>query len=322
MKRSLRSLFAVIALLCTVVQADVISEIRKTDSYRKALAEGAVAQIKLIVLDDNGVPVENASTKAVFDMTTYTETQVGTTDTNGVCILTDRTRGNSIRLYVEKDGYYKSERNLCLIGPIHAHSVSAGLWQPSPLRETIHLRKKRFPAQTVGLGDVLTVPVTNRWFGFDMASRTYAAPYGNGVRSDVEFFVTWDGLPPTQSRFCKLQMRFKDVSAGGYYAPLVLESSFPYSYTAADPFLQNISEICIVNRNGDPHMTKIPFREGSEFVFRTRCVLSEEGGVVVANYGSIRGVKIVPSWEGLPTLRFVYVFNPAANDRNLESMKW
>lgn len=75
----------------------------------------------------------------------------------------------------------------------------------------------------------------------------------------------------------------------------------------------------VVDRNGDPHTTKIPFVKDSALVTRTRCVIDEEGKIKAANYGCIRRFEIGPSRRGVALLRLTYVFNPTSNDTNLEA---
>lgn len=293
--------------------------VRKSAEYRDALANGAIASVRLLVTDDNGSPVSNAFVRASFDMTTFEEKDSQVTDVCGQCIVGGRTRGNTITIIVTKEGYYSSRKQMCLIGLEHAHAVKDGRWLPFPIDEKICLRKVMPAARLIDFGEVLVAPVTNSWFGFDLIDRAYSVPYGVGRRSDVEFKVEWDGLPPARSKQCRLLLRFPEEQDGGYYAIISVESSFPYSRCARARFPMLISNFVVVNRNGDPHTTKIPFRKDSEFVFRARSTVDAEKKPISANYGSIRGLELSPCWAGNPVMRFVYVLNPNPNDLNLEN---
>ena len=55
-----------------------------------------------------------------------------------------------------------------------------------------------------------------------------------------------------------------------------------------------------------------------ELIVRLRTELDDRGRVVAANYGAIENIIVSPAWEGNPTIRFVHVFNPVRNDKNLE----
>ena len=99
----------------------------------------------------------------------------------------------------------------------------------------------------------------------------------------------------------------------------VFESTFPYIYAAPLDAAYAESTIRIVDRNGDPHTTKIPFAKGASLVTRTRTIVDEEGKIKAANYGCIRRFEVGPSRRGVALLRLSYVFNPTPNDTNLES---
>ena len=201
--------------------------------------------------------------------------------------------------------------------PLPPHEVKDGAWQPRPIAVPLTLKKIHNPGGLMNGAGVYLLPMTNQWCAFDFASKDWVEPNGMGRVADVEFLVEWDGKPPVGSRLCKLKMRFPGRGAGGYFAPTVTESELPYQYEANgnNPF--KTEEITVVNRDGDPHFTKVNFREDAELIVRCRCLFNDDE-LVAANYGSIRGLKVSPSWNSNPTIRFAYVFNPKANDTNLE----
>jgi hypothetical protein len=150
-----------------------------------------------------------------------------------------------------------------------------------------------------------------------MEKKDFVKPFGCGNNIDFEIKVEWDGLPAWESKSCSAKIRFEGDGCGGYYAKNVSESSFPYTYQAEPNCSYAERMVCIVDRNGDPYTTKIPFVKDSSFVTRTRCQM-DKGKIKVANYGCIIHLEIGPSRRGVALLRLSYVFNPIPNDTNLE----
>lgn len=315
-------ILVVLGLVCTSSFAAVsdAAGVRRSPSYQAALAKGAVAAIRLTVSDDDGVGVSNAIVKATFDMTSYSNKASGLTDYRGACMLEGRTRGNSISISVSKDGYYPSSKKICLANVSQPHAVLEGRWQPNPIDESMTLRRIKASSGSVNFGDVLVIPTVNQWVGFDFEKGSFVEQTESSNQADVEFFVEWDGLPPTKSRMCSLKMRFPGQCSGGQYVAIVPESEFPFRHEANDRWTYSVQSVDVVDRAGDPYLTKVNFRENSELIVRTRCILDERGNLLSANYCSIRGLRVSPSWSSNPTVRFVYAYNPTANDLNLECM--
>ena len=151
-----------------------------------------------------------------------------------------------------------------------------------------------------------------------MKKQDFTRPIGNGDKADFEIKAEWDGLPAWESKYCSAEIRFTDERTGGHYVENVFESAFPYIYAAPLDSTYAETSICIVDRNGDPHTTKIPFTKGASLVTRTRSVVDEDGNIKAANYGCIKRFEVGPSRRGVALLRLSYVFNPTPNDTNLE----
>ena len=283
------------------------------------MAHGADAKISLKVCDDEGLPVSNASVSVEFDLMPAPHSVYGKTDSNGIVVVREKTNGNRISCIVMKDGYYSSRIDMSLVPMGREHDVREGKWMPYPTDKTVILRRIRHPVPLVKTNALYEIPATNVWIGFDMKTRDFVAPDGRGEIADFECWVEWDGLPPAKSKFCKMSLRMPGVLSGGYYCGLAGGSEYPFSYFAECPS-ELVRGIDVVNRNGNPHTTKVPFREQSEFVTRTRCKVDDHNQLIKANYGSIRGLSVSPSWDGNPTLRLNLVFNADPNDTNLEPL--
>ena len=316
MKTTLSVLSLLLSSLVPVVGFDAQS-IRKSSSYGEARARGAEAVVRLDVSDENNLAVSNAPVYATFDMISSVNTSAGITDAEGICMLGNVTRGNAITLCVSKAGYYQSSIKLCLASMTRPHEVANGKWLPDPIVVPMKLRRIHTRPHLVNFGAVLVVPAMKQWLGFDLKKGQFVKEDDSTSLADIEFLVEWDGLPPAESKLCKLRMTLPERGSGGYYAQLVTESAFPFSYRADENAEFGIRNLEVVNRAGDPHTTKFDFRENAELIVRSRCVFDKDK-MISANYCSIRGVKISPSWDTNPTLRLVYAFNPVANDTNLE----
>ena len=289
-----------------------------------AMAYGADAKICLKVCDDTGIPVTNASVCAVFDMLPKPHSVYGKTDTNGVCIVKGKTNGNKVRFLVGKEGYYGSQKGFSYVPMYAEHEVKDGKWQPYGADEELELRKIRNPLRLVTCGTFFSIPATNFWIGFDMERKSFVKPFGEGGVSDIEIYAEWDGLPPWKSCYCQGKMRMRGTFCGGYYVDNISESDFPYPYAAERHSAYNENSVRVVNRNGTPpnlSATRVPFRQNSSFVIRTRCVLDKHGNVKSANYGRINDFRINPDSRGLATLSISYTFNPNPNDTNLEDIE-
>lgn len=169
------------ALVCGMTIANERNnEIRKSPEYRAALARGALASLRIQIVDDENNVVPYARVKVSFDMTTHQIAKIQDADASGLCFVEGLTRGNSVVIVVEKDGYYSSKREQCLVGTAHAHGVKNGRWMPSPIDEKITLRKIRHPVDIVRERRIVDMPATNVWVGFDMRVSDFVKPNGGG----------------------------------------------------------------------------------------------------------------------------------------------
>ena len=286
--------------------------------FYKALSTGARVKMVCHVTDETGAPVVKANVRVILAQNDTEHSLFGSTDTNGIYVIDGKTTGNYIQLAVDKQGYYSSWKQWTFIDMGGEHDVRDGRWQPYGGEELITLRRILKKVPLVNFDKIIEVPATNVWIGFDMEKKSFVQPYGTGYKFDFEINVEWDGLPAWESKNCRAKIRLDAPLCGGYYVGNVLESKFPYPYYAKPSSVFPEKIVSIVDRAGDPHQTKIPFRKNASLVTRTRCVINEKGGVESANYGCIRRIGIGPSRRGVALLRISYVFNSTPNDTNLE----
>lgn len=313
----MRRFFVITILMITATSAFAL---RKDFSYREARKSGAMAKIKIHIVDDLGHNVSDADVSVFFGMNFRPKGHYlkGVTDTNGIFIVEGRTCGDEIIIDVRKQGFYNSVKKLCFAKMGAEHKVEDDKWLPFNEIEKIILRKIEKPITLIALNKLIDVAYTNIWIGFDMEKKDFVKPFGCGNNIDFEIKVEWDGLPAWKSKNCSMDVRFMQAETGGLYINNVLESEFPYVYRAQIDAIYGERFVRIVNRNGDPYVTAVPFPQDSALVTRTRCVVDANGNVKVANFGCLKRLEISPSRRGVALLRLSYIFNPTPNDTNLE----
>lgn len=310
-------LAAVMALSGFAGTEPAFKKIRGNPEYQNALAKGAMAQVSLKVVDDEGLPVRCATVHARYDMTTYANESSYLTDERGLCCFTDKTR-YCIELDMSKDGYYDSQVRIPLTGFEHAHDVKDGKWQPYPMEKTVALKKIRNPITLFRQAKTLVLHTTNQWVGVDMLVGDFIRPFGRGDVSDFQVKVQWDGLIDLKSMLCTADVQFPGPWAGGYFAAKCSESSFPYEYVA-NTNAEYQPHIYVQNRKGDFYSSHKPFDKRATFVTRSRCRVDEKGRLVAANYGCIRRLDVTPGdWGNGVNVVLDTVFNLTPNDTNLE----
>ena len=314
----MKRLVVVAALAVVAMSAFAL---RKDPAYLDARRSGALARMQIHIVDDLGRDVPAAEVNVFMGMNFRPKGHYlkGVTDTNGIYVAEGKTCGDEVVIDVAKRGHYSSVKKLCFAEMGAEHDVKNGKWQPFDKVENIILKRIVKPINLIAFDKLIDVVHTNVWLGFDMEKMDFVKPNGNGDNVDFEIKAEWDGLPAWESKSCSAEIRFPKDGTGGCYAKNVSESAFPYVYEAQSDSAYAERLVRVVDRNGDPHTTKIPFAKNSALVTRTRCVIDEEGKIKAANYGCIRRVEIGPSRRGVALLRLTYVFNPTPNDTNLEA---
>ncbi len=293
--------------------------------FRAAKAKGAKARVQIRVVDDEGLPVSNATVNAYFEMVMRPGGGIvsATTDTNGVAVVEGMTN-LEIHYRAEKDGYYMSKDGIEMFNMSHRYEVKDGRWQPWGMQKEIVLRPVRSPnAIRLNLSDWRRTKVLNEWIGFDLEAGDYVAPAGKGKIVDLEVKFDWDGMYATKHNGMAVSLRFNDKFAGGYYEKRCGYSAFTGVY-AANPG-QTYSQYF--------HYYRRPIRDakgmiigvdGSGFdqtlalIVRSRCRVDENGKLVSARYFQIEDFEFSCTSDGKASLIFNLIYNPTPNDTNLE----
>ena len=294
-------------------------------TFHEAYQKGAEARVEFKIIDDIGQPVAGAKVNVFFDMADLSKARevIGTTDTNGVCFVEEKTKG-VLAIEVSRDGYYRSTDRISFITKGHHHEVKGGRWQPWGMQKEIVLRPVRSPnAIRLNLSDWRRTKVLNEWIGFDLEAGDYVAPAGKGKIVDLEVKFDWDGMYATKHNGMAVSLRFNDKFAGGYYEKRCGYSAFTGVY-AANPG-QTYSQYF--------HYYRRPIRDakgmiigvdGSGFdqtlalIVRSRCRVDENGKLVSARYFQIEDFEFSCTSDGKASLIFNLIYNPTPNDTNLE----
>lgn len=292
---------------------------KKDPDYLKARRDGGNLRMILSAVDDYGSAVSNASVKVLMGMNFRENAYYinGTTDADGRFVIEGRTTGNEIEIDVVREGYYRGHKKLCLITMGNEYEVRNGRWQPWGMKVDVPMRMIKNPVSLIKKKEGVVVPETNTWVGFDMKLEDWVGHGGNGLVTDFEVKLQWDGKPVVSSEFAKLDLRFVGKGAGFYMANTIPGSAFSGVYNASTNEVYHNEFVCSTIRdNGTITTVEIP--SGKFLVMRSRCRTDEKDNVVEANYGVIRAMLIEGGYNGKAELFMNYRFNPTPNDTNLE----
>jgi hypothetical protein len=253
---------------------------------------GGLVGIKIKVVDENNVPIEDAAVALEFMLSEGSNSYRGHTDKKG--------KDSAIRFgtfgtwyLVTKEGYYDTK------GDFGYGNHDA----------TVILREKKNPIPMYARKTHLIggrKEFRGLWIGYDLIFGDYVAPYGKGHVSDIEFNYSavtqdlWNYRNDIELRFQNegdglIGFKVKDYTSklkSDYLAPEVgykSESKY-YEYRSSD----------------DPMESN--FDRFRMYYFRIRSQVDEDGKVVSALYGKMS--------SEFPKL--YYYLNPNDNDRNVE----
>ena len=303
---------------------------------QEAQRKGAKAKIIYRVVNDEGTPVANTTVYGQWqnDYPRRTWKETFTTDINGEFVAKGKV-GGRFGFYVRKDGYYLSSTGLNFhcregVSPL----VKDGKWQPYGEHRTLVVKRIKNPVEmrfhNWGMGGC-RAPATNVWVGLDFEMGQWCKPYGNGKHDDVMIRFggtivddfTWD---------TKTEISFTNVPYAGFY--MMQKDMFSTMKTCYEAmtndsaYAERTITLTSKGRRGIPPNKETTDKIASDkyLVFRTRCIIDENGRIVSAHYGKISG-----DFRGSLQLIFfthnsyadeagIY-FNPTPNDPNLEDAR-
>jgi hypothetical protein len=246
------------------------------------------------VIDENGSPVAKANVKVGY-YTNNTSVDIdGTTDINGMLIVTHSTSTFNYIEYalsfgIDKEGYYGT-RSSCDLGIPY----DAKKWNPAV---TILIKKVGKPiamyAKKYVMG--LKLPEYNKQIGYDLMIGDWVGPYGKGINSDILFtenhadeksgYTFTIGFPKEGDGLQEFTLPDREIGSG----------------------LRSPHEAPVDGYQSKHEQTQMPDPNRNYF-FRVRTAKDHEGNIVSAHYGKIYG----------DFMQFTYYLNPTPNERNIE----
>lgn len=315
----MKKIISVVMLLSSICYAEDVSL-----AQMFAMRYGALAKFSLLVVDDNNVPVPNASIVCGFSLR---EHQYGgievksRTDENGKCVVEEKTDGHEVEFWVEKDGYYTSKHSVRLTVQNEIHEVRFNRWQPYGEELKILIRKKVHPIECVRVEKVVKLPSKERWYDFDLVKGDLVSPYGEGETSDIRIKVTSDGKPTRENKLIEMYVEFIGKENGFYHENKKPNSEWQYSYLADEKSDFPISSLYSYRKvhEGGWREENTPFKERA-FISRIRTIRGDDGNLKECYYLRIINMHMFNDKNGMPKLVLNYRLNLTPNDPNLETL--
>ena len=300
-----------------------------TPEVQEAQRKGAKARLIYRIVDDEGAPITNQLVHYCWQNDYPRKRWSGdkATDADGVVVIEDKV-GSEVAVSVRKDGFYISWEKVKFdwregVSPL----VKDGKWQPYGEKRTLVVKRKKRPVEMNWHSGVFRAPATNEWVGLDLECGQWCKPYGGGKFEDVKVrfsgevvdHFTWDTVTT---------ISFTNVPYAGYYEMSKdgysdMKSCYAASTNDASYVDRTMTFLSHGARGIPPNRQTTDRLPGDKYiVFRTRCIVDEEGRFVSAHYGKICGEMK----GGLLKLMFLgndngIFFNPNPNDTNLEDME-
>ena len=270
------------------------------------------------IVDDEGVPVPNVKCRGWirrFDLNEGGFAYSLLSDTNGVVTIAGKC-SVSFTAFFTKGGFYMSRLEPSLDADGTGSAIRDGRWQPYGEMRTVVLKRIKNPIEIGRPGRFsIPIPAYDKWIGFDLQRRQWVSPYGNGEFSDVLLNF---GKTSAHRQFdfrTTMKVSFTNNTYAGCYQLKKDEFSDMKTVYRADSNANFNVELNYVHerRPGVPRADN-RLEKDSYLVFRTRTKVDEDGKLVSAHYGMIRG-----GWAFFDSMiSGGFIFNPTPNDTNLE----
>ncbi len=296
------------------------------NTVKDAKRYGADAKIVLRCIDQDGLAVANARIQTGLSPDGSPERSVrfdGYSDTNGCFSISGKSGGETTWI-VNKDGFYQTYETRYLFKDPTV-SVSSGRWQPYGMTNTVVLKRiiNPVPMFRQYKDHILPPPPTNQWVGFDFEANDWCMPNGRGKQTDFEAMLFFENPPQRFWNEFKytLTLRFTNALDGVIQTRLDDSGSLLRTAYTADTNAVYAKEIIFSAEQSEggernrSYMSQKILDETEYLVFRVRSKVDDEGNLLKANYGKIRGPLFVARYGFV----FSYDFNPKANDPSLES---
>lgn len=263
-----------------------------------------IAKVSVIVVDEDGKPVESAKVKIGFTSTTGTD---GETDGDGRYSATAFSDDGIVVGTVNKEAFYESVFSKMFT------RKKLGAWQPWDYEFKVTLRPILNPVPMYVRDRWIKIPAVGKEIGFDLEKFDWAIPYGLGTHSDFIF---------------KLDRRYENIDE--FEVVLTLTFSNPndgiqvfkddlggiygagswYRFLRTAPKDGYVSKVIKRRTHGTAGWHN-DYAKDNNYLFRVRSEVDEEGYLKRAMYGKIRGdISFDPRGTNTAEIHFLYYLNP------------
>jgi hypothetical protein len=276
-------------------------------------------KVTVRVVDENQQPVENANVWFAFkDRATFNDLNIrGLTDANGLFTGEGGCDAAGIGCGITKEGYYGGGAS---IPRFIEHDNVLNHWKPWGETYTTMLRPIGKPVALYAKTVKLRIPTLNKPCGFDLEIGDWVAPYGKGMKPDFIFALQQEDRG-MQDYDVLGELTFKNPLDGLLEVPKPVVAYSEFKWERQAPENGYRAKFQLQNSWHKEKGITESFKFGNGiwegYFFRIRTV-EQDGKIVSARYGKIRGgIEVFPDNPN-PKITFTYYFNPTPNDRNLE----
>jgi hypothetical protein len=277
-----------------------------------------VAKLTIRVVDENQQPVANANVWLAFkDRATFKDQNIrGLTDVNGLFTAEGGCDAAGIGCGITKEGYYSGG------APIPKfQELDEILNRRKPWNETYTaiLRPIGKPVALYAKKAETEIPALNQPCGYDLEKGDWVMPYGKGMKKDFIFTVRQE-IRGLQDYDVQAEMTSSSPLDGLHDVPnpVVPYSVLKWEREAPEDGYQPKSQLQNTWLSGKKLTRSFKSQDVWEgYFYRVRTV-EQNGKIVSAHYGKIRGGIAVYAHDPKPKVVFTYYYNPTPNDRNLE----
>jgi len=266
-------------------------------------------ELKIVVFDEEGLPVSNADIKVNYVDAGPLKIVKGTTNEKGVFISHGDKVAYRVELFVSKEGYYTSKFR-------HKYANALSNKAEGVFKLTLRKKGKMVPLYAKRVNMIF--PSVGVEYGFDFEKGDWVQPHGKGQKSDVFFLAEKKVINMFNGRN-RLKVRFPGGHDGILQDKTWVPGSVFQQQKMANPQVKYEQKIEISRVWGsDKKNSSAPW---FNYVFRTRSKMNKQGDLLSANYGRIlREIYLASGYtqEDGCAVRFTYFYNAKPNDLNLE----
>ena len=282
--------------------------------------DGALADVRVRVVDDQGAAVTGATVSLVFYVAPEkVDVAKGATDANGEFAAARNCIGE-FHVWARKAGYYDTTLEPAFRDVPPETTIKTRRWSNGTVRMAVILKKIRYPVRLDRHGapsNAIPYPATNTVMGFDLQALAWCPPYGNGKHDDLQFLREFWRSPTNWLQvYEKIVITATNALDGFYFAPIDKSSALRTCYHADTNAVYAKSIELEYDRRTGKVIRNVALPKDRYLVFRMRTKIDTQENLLSANYGFL-AEGFDPSMD----LTIRSAFNPAANDTNLEDAR-